>query len=242
MSTETRLPHAIKDAASRLNKARKIERLVGDERLRDARNILEAGTGSGYIANYLSRQYHTAEVTATDVTDVRVVHDGYTFVLVDGPDLPFPDRHFDVVVSNHVLEHVGDRGAQLRHLNELRRVLHPDGIIYFAIPNRWSPYEAHFRLPFLSWLPPRLRTPYVRLLRRGTHYDCEPRGMFELRALLAEAEFEFEDVTLSALRTMLELEKFPGLPRWAARALSASAIPLFPLIPTYAFLLRRPLT
>ncbi len=45
--------------------------------------------------------------------------------------LPFPDRSFDWVICNHVLEHVHDDRAAMR---ELRRVLKPDGRAILQVP------------------------------------------------------------------------------------------------------------
>ena len=67
------------------------------------------------------------------------------------------DGSFDVVVSNHVVEHVGDREAQRTHLAELRRVLAADGLGYLATPTRWALVEPHFTVPLLSWPPRPLR-------------------------------------------------------------------------------------
>src|SRR3546814_18814077 len=76
-------------------------------------------------------------------------------------------------LSNHVIEHVGNADAQRHHLDEIRRVLAPDGVVYFAEPNRWRLVEPHFRLPFLSWLPHTASDRYVRVMGRGSHYDCD---------------------------------------------------------------------
>ncbi len=45
-----------------------------------------------------------------------------------GERLPFPDRHFDTVVTTHVLCSVGDQPQVLR---EVRRVLRPGGLFLF---------------------------------------------------------------------------------------------------------------
>jgi SAM-dependent methyltransferase len=53
--------------------------------------------------------------------------------------LPFPDDHFDAVVSCGVLEHVEHPGASL---DELHRVLRPGGqLLVYKLPNRFSYLE-----------------------------------------------------------------------------------------------------
>jgi ubiquinone/menaquinone biosynthesis C-methylase UbiE len=65
----------------------------------------------------------------------------YEFRVVTSERLPFPDSRYDLVVSHHVLEHVNDQGL---HLDEIHRVLKPDGVAYLATPNRTSPImEGH---------------------------------------------------------------------------------------------------
>jgi len=59
---------------------------------------------------------------------------------VDMTAMSFEDAAFDVVIANHVLEHVDDLGAALR---ELARVLAPDG---FAILQ--TPYSRRLRSTF----------------------------------------------------------------------------------------------
>lgn len=215
MST-ARAPHAVLDLESRRWKAQKIARLLHLEERNSPLRLLEVGTGSGGIAHWFGTHPQLrAEVTAVDVCDSRQVHEGYVFVPVADTRLPFPDAAFDVVLSNHVIEHVGDRAAQAAHLRELRRVLADDGIGYLAVPNRWQLVEPHFRLAFLSWLPRRLRDPYVRLAGKGTHYDCEPLRLPEIEALLREAGWKFENACVDALRATLDIEQ----PRTASAAL-----------------------
>lgn len=208
---KTRQPHVALDLASRDRKALKIERLLdlknGQGRLR----LLDVGTGSGGIAHYFAR-HPTLEcdVTSVDVCDNRLLRDGYAFHLVEGVRLPFDDASFDVVLSNHVIEHVGERAAQLAHLRELRRVMAPNAVGYLAVPNRWMLIEPHYRLAFLSWLPRPLRTPYLRLMRRGEHYDCEPLSLPRVDALLAEAGVVWRHLEVEGLRAALDIEDEHG--------------------------------
>ncbi|WP_295886269.1 bifunctional 2-polyprenyl-6-hydroxyphenol methylase/3-demethylubiquinol 3-O-methyltransferase UbiG [uncultured Thiohalocapsa sp.] len=193
--------HAYGDIAHRERKAGKIHRLIAEIRPLADCHVLEVGAGAGIISRALSRVVGAAgSVTAVDVVDERVVTDGYRFQQVADARLPFDDGCFDVVISNHVIEHVGPRPAQLVHLREIRRVLRPDGLLYLAAPNRWAIVEPHFHLPALSWLPHGLADRYVRATGRGDRYDCWPRGPQGLRALFAETGFHIMDICPAAVR------------------------------------------
>jgi SAM-dependent methyltransferase len=71
-------------------------------------------------------------------------------IAADGRMLPFPDASFDIVFSNSVIEHVGDRANQTKFANEVARV----GRRYWIqTPNRRFPFETHVMLPFIHYLP-----------------------------------------------------------------------------------------
>lgn len=200
--------HAVLDLHSRNAKARKIKALLGLPQSDDVVKLLEVGTGSGGIAHYFGNSGNPRfDVDSVDVSDTRQVHDGYRFIRVEDVHLPFPDAHFDIVISNHVIEHVGDLGAQRRHVAELRRVIKSSGVGYLAVPNRWQVVEPHYRLAFLSWLPEAWRTPYLRLRNRGIHYDCRPLTVPQIEVLLREAGFNFVQQHGCALRLTFEIER-----------------------------------
>lgn len=240
--TSGRGGHAVLDLQSRATKARKIEALLGLQGRSNALRMLEIGTGSGGIAHYFANHPTlNIEVDAIDVVDTRQINEGYRFTKVDGPSLPFPDGIFDIVITNHVIEHVGDERAQRDHLTEVRRVLAPHGVAYLAVPNRWMLVEPHFGLAFLSWLPRRLRTPYLRWRRGIAEYDCEPLSLAKAEGLFRDAGLAFENLTVPALRKTLDLEgQRRSLSHWLARRLpDRLALPLVGLIPTLIFRLWR---
>lgn len=208
MHPEARQPHAVLDLATRNWKALKIERLLGLDSRAQPLRLLEIGTGSGGIAHYFATHASLrCEVDAVDVVDNRLVSNGYRYHQVGGVDLPFDAGIFDVVISNHVIEHVGDAAAQLRHLREIHRVLRPDGVGYLAVPNRWMLTEPHYRLKFLSWWPRPLRSPYLRLMGRGTFYDCEPLQLRPLERMLDAAGLRHQNLCVAALRETFEIER-----------------------------------
>jgi len=211
IETHRREGHATLDLGTREAKGRKIERLLRPTPPHGGR-LLEVGTGAGGIAYYFARvSPYAFRVDAVDVEDRRQVTEGYRFTPVDSTALPFDANTFDVVVSNHVIEHVGDREAQLDHLREIGRVLRDSGVAYLAVPNRWMLVEPHFRVPFLSWWPSSLRSPWLRLWGKGRVYDCEPLQLRELQALVAQAGLDGEVVSVQAFRAWMDIESPRGI-------------------------------
>ena len=105
-----------------------------------------------------------------------------TFLAADGEALPFRDHSVDVVVFNHIYEHVVDADVVMA---EIRRVLSPDGIAYLGLGNRLGLIEPHYKLPFLSWLPHRVSDRYVRTFHRADHYYERFRTLPGLRRMTA---------------------------------------------------------
>jgi SAM-dependent methyltransferase len=235
--SQLRQPHAVLDLPSRRWKALKIERLLNLAAHEGTLRLLEVGTGSGGIAHYFGT--HTQgrySVDAVDVHDNRVVSEGFRYTQVHDIHLPFQSESFDVVLTNHVIEHVGDAAVQLAHLHEIRRVLKPGGVGYLAVPNRWMLVEPHFRLAFLSWLPHAWRTPYVRMVGKGERYDCEPLEMKELERLFEQAGLHCKNICIDALRATFDIERtrspaarvLTRVPNWVLR-------PFLPVIPTLIY-------
>lgn len=64
----------------------------------------------------------------------------------------FPDKKFDVVFSNSVIEHVGDFAKQKEFAKECTRC---GNGYYVQTPNKWFPIDPHTLMPFAHWLPKR---------------------------------------------------------------------------------------
>ena len=74
---------------------------------------------------------------------------------------------FDLVVLDNVYEHLPDHSLALQRV---AAALRPGGVAFVLVPNKAWPIEAHYRLPFLSWLPLRWADRYLRWSGRGTSY------------------------------------------------------------------------
>lgn len=73
---------------------------------------------------------------------------GTAIIEVSGGRIGFPDRYFDLVVNNQVLEHVEDLEAVLQ---EIHRILKPGGGVLSLFPSRDVMREGHIGIPFSHW-------------------------------------------------------------------------------------------
>lgn len=241
---QERKAHVVTNLASRIPKAQKIEQLLDLQNIKLNRPIqlLEIGCGSGGISHYFATSPHLeCQVTAIDIHDNRQITDNYEFIQTQDVDLPFEDQRFDVVITNHVIEHVGDTQAQISHLKEIQRVLRPEGLGYLAVPNRWMLTEPHYRLKFLSWWPRSWRSGYLKIMGKGNYYDCEPLEMRELESLLRSAELHYQNLSLEGWRTTLNIEHPHRLYTRILAVIPDDVLrPLRPIIPTLIYRIERP--
>jgi hypothetical protein len=123
-------------------------------------------------------------------------------------EMPFPDKSFDVVYSNSVIEHVGDRAQQRRMAEEIQRV----GKSYFVqTPNFWFPIEPHFLFPGYQYLPLPIRTKLLQNFKLGW-MQREPD--------LAKARDTADSVKLLKRKEFVSL--FPGSTLYDERILGLS--------------------
>ncbi len=117
--------------------------------------------------------------------------------IYNGIKLPFPNNSFDIVTSIEVIEHTNKPEVMLK---EIKRVLKPEGILHITTANKWWPIEPHFKLPFLSYLPPKLSDLYVKLAGKGQSYQnihLPSYGEFHKQV---SKHFLVKDLTLDVIR------------------------------------------
>lgn len=95
------------------------------------------------------------EITILNLDQDRGTDRNLTVAYGDACSTGLPDRSFDVVHSNSVIEHVGDWPRIESMAREVRR-LAPSHFI--QTPNYWFPIEPHYKLPAVQFLPKPLRT------------------------------------------------------------------------------------
>ena len=168
----------------------------------ESTHVLDVGYQNEEYAptdNFIEKNFpHLENLTALGIED----HDRFSArypavnaVRYDGGEFPFPDNTFDVVWSNAVVEHVGDRDTQVNFLREIRRV---GSRAFVTTPNRHFPVEVHTRTPLLHYLPKATFDRYLRATGDAWAAGDYMRllGASELRSLLGDAGIKKEEFSL----------------------------------------------
>ena len=101
-----------------------------------ARALLDAGCSWGYATRFFAARAASVAGIDLDAEAVAVARERYPSIDFQAAPLeaiPHPDEAFDVVLCLDVLEHVSD---EQRSLDELFRVLRPDGVLILTTPHR----------------------------------------------------------------------------------------------------------
>jgi len=100
-----------------------------------SKKVLEFGSGEGSQLSYLSSYF---DIYATDlyIPERFLKKTGFNNYLVSNiENTPFCDNYFDIIFSNHVLEHLENIN---KAFNELKRIGHNKTVYIFCVPtNLW---------------------------------------------------------------------------------------------------------
>ncbi|MCB0546100.1 MAG: methyltransferase domain-containing protein [Phaeodactylibacter sp.] len=119
---------------------RNLERLSRERRFERALNL---GAGEGdydsMIAGYCGHLV-SCDINERDIDYARELNEGVPnleYRVEDALNLSFPDNSFDLVISVEVIEHVGQPE---RMVEEIQRVLKPDGLALITFPSLDFPF------------------------------------------------------------------------------------------------------
>ena len=185
----------------------------------DQRSVaLDIGSGYGAITHSLSRsvgELYSVEAVPERIefTQERLRQEGIhnvQLIQASATALPLVENSFDLVVTNGILEWIGEwdlegdpRSAQLRFLRRIWRLLKDDGLLVIGIENRFGygfflGQNDHSGIPYTSLVPRRVasfmlrysHTPHdhkpLNPKREYRTYTYSERGY---RKLLADAGF-----------------------------------------------------
>jgi len=197
--------------------------------------VVDCGCSGGIIADELHAAGATVIGLDIDVPGVRKAHERFgqtvSFICADSERIPLATGSADVVICNHIYEHVVD---PVRLFAELQRVVRPDGVLYLGLGNKLGIIEPHYRLPFLSWLPRGLAHRYVRATGRAESYYEQFTTWSGLRRLAAG--LHVWDYTFSVLAEPGRFAAGDAVPGWAAKVPPALLRAARPVVPTYIWI------
>lgn len=117
--------------------------------------VLDFGCGAGHCVQALldlGIDAYGADIDGDWTMDRVAARDRIGTIGMAPYRLPFPDDHFDAVISSTVLEHAVNKEELLR---EIRRILKPGGWSMHVLPSKWYlPLEPHIQVPLVNILWP----------------------------------------------------------------------------------------
>jgi hypothetical protein len=170
--------------------------------------ILDLGGTAEYWNTVLPHRSQRLQITLLNIDEPECVVPGFQYLQGDARDLSqFADQSFDLIVSNSVIEHVGDWTDQQQMAGEIQRVARS---YYVQTPNRYFPIEPHFLFPGYQFLPEWAQLWLLQNMRLGTYDKVADRT--EALALIREIRL----LSLSEYRQLfpvakIHVERFCGL-------------------------------
>lgn len=158
--------------------------------------VLEIGFGDGYGSFHLSK--YAKKVYAIDLFEKNVTlakekykNSNLEYITMDGCDLKFKDRSFDIVISFQTIEHI-PRQLHEVFLNEAKRVLVKDGIFVLTTPNleklrkknKPHPKNPHHDMEFTyDTLKRLLHKHFIIVKMHGIDYSARQRFFRKIKSI-----------------------------------------------------------
>ena len=226
------------DEQMRRQKAHKIIRVLHHYLGRDDLKglfALDIGCSAGFIAAELAADGADSTGVDIDVPGVEAARarfgDKVNFLCTSADALPMEDESLDIVVFNHIYEHVVDADAVV---SEIHRVLKPGGVAYLGLGNKFQLIEPHYRLPLLSWLPQRAADAYIRRAGKADEYYEKHRSKAGLKQLMRG--FHIYDYTIPIVHRPDVFGSGDQVKGMVSKLPTSVIGTLTPIVPTYIWI------
>lgn len=139
-------------------------------------------------------------IDLVNISEGEVKGSRFKVVIGDVTDLSdIPDQSYDLVHSNSVIEHIGSWPGMVAMAKNVYRLAPRH---YVQTPYMWFPYEPHYRLPLIHWLPEQIRMRAL-LIRKTKDVDIAMRIVRERNLLdFRQMSYLFPNSTLKSERVL----------------------------------------
>ena len=191
------------------------------------KTVLDIGCGTGGLSRivteeggfYIGSDFFPAMLEMAQAFISDLAHaERASLIRALGTGLPLAAESVDFVIAFDVIEHLeGGESWQQSFLNEIRRILRPNGILFLTTPNRIYPFEGHTFMWGPQYLPVWLADRYIRwknpsfLQEYKTYGQVKLVGPRKLKRLLDRAGLR----CIHDLPWGLDLEDYPRAKRLA---------------------------
>jgi ubiquinone/menaquinone biosynthesis C-methylase UbiE len=154
--------------------------------------LLDIGCGTGHLLKSIRRFNDRCECWGTDIIKYKGIElVNCKFQVADVRNLPFNDNHLDIVFALDILEHIGDDVDVA--MNEIYRVLNPDGIAILSGPTE-------------SW--------FYRFCRSLLFYQAKRNGKYSGQEIDYHYHnvYDLEQMFLKHGFRLIKSRSLPGLP------------------------------
>ncbi len=103
--------------------------------------VLDLGCGNGRLLQTfkgIDINYIGVDNSEKLIEIAKKTYPDFAFLVADALHLPFPENYFDKVYSVAVLHHIPSGELRSRFLEEVKRVLKPDGLLILTVWNLWQ--------------------------------------------------------------------------------------------------------
>lgn len=136
-------------------------------------SVLDVGSGKGEYSFILEKyvKYVVGVEPYKDAYEECIKNKREDRSRIDFYNIPIEkfniNKKFDLVLCITIIEHMPKADKSFTKIFDL---LNKDGVIYLTAPNKLWPFENHYKLWFLSWLPLPIADLYMRITERGCSY------------------------------------------------------------------------
>jgi SAM-dependent methyltransferase len=189
-----------------------VHRYLIARELSQGKRVLDIACGEGYGANLLATV--AAHVVGVDIAPEVITHAAARYVRPNlefkagsCAEIPIPDQSVDVVVSFETLEHHCQHEEMMR---EIRRVLHPGGLLIISSPDRreYSDLPAH-RNPY--HVRELYRDEFERLLRSHFRHAVVMGQRISAGSIIGPLDLQAHSTFVSYANTVEPVDRTPGL-------------------------------